>query len=60
MLNLTLTEKREDSSVWSVSQNNSLVIMGGRDDAKETSETVSSDGDHNNMGITFKMKYPTR
>ena len=58
-LPLTLTWEREDSSVWRVSQDNSLVIMGGYgDQARGTSETVSSDGD--SRGITFKMKYPTR
>ena len=58
-LPLNLTEERADSSVWRVSQDNSLVIMGGRHSAaRETSETVSSDGDSTRR--TFNMKYPTR
>ena len=58
MLPLNLTEERRGSSIWRVSQDNSLVIMGGSGDAGRTSETVSSDGD--NTRSTFKMKYPTR
>ena len=57
-LPLNLTEKRQDSSVWIVSQDNSLVIMGGAGSAGRTSETVSSDGDSTER--TFKMKYPTK
>ena len=58
-LPLTLTEERVASSVWRVSQDSSLVvIMGGYGAAKETSETVSSDGDSTRN--TFNMKYPTR
>jgi len=57
-LSLTLTKRRVGSSVWRVSQDNSLVIMGGWYVAEETSETVSSDGD--STRITFKMKYLTR
>ena len=57
-LALTLTEKRTWSSVWRVSQDNSLVIMGGRYGAVETSETVSRDGASTRS--SFKMKYPTR
>ena len=57
-LPLTLTWEREDSSVWRVSQDNSLVIMGGdSDDAEMTSETVSSDGVSTRR--SFNMKYPT-
>ena len=57
-LPLTLTEGRAASSVWRVSQDNSLVIMGGfTDTAQETSETVSSDGDSTRS--SFKMKYQT-
>ena len=57
-LPLNLTEERYGSSVWRLRQDNSLVIMGGDDDAaEETSETLSSDGD--STRITFKMKYPT-
>ena len=55
-LPLTLTEVRYCSSVWRVSQDSSLVIMGGLG-AEETSETVSSDGDSTRS--TFNMKYPT-
>ena len=56
-LPLTLSNRREDSSVWRVSQD-SLVIMGGNSvAARETSETVSSDGDSKRR--TCKMKYPT-
>ena len=55
-LHLNLTEKREASSVWRVSQDNSLVIMGGLGE-EETSETVSSDGDSTRG--SFNMKYPT-
>ena len=54
-LPLNLTERRDGSSVWRVSQD-SLVIMGG-DGAEETSETVSSDGDSTRR--SFNMKYPT-
>lgn len=58
-LPLNLTEKRGGSSVWRVSQDNSLVIMGGDDAAaEETSETVSSDGDSTRR--SFNLKYPTR
>ena len=58
-LPLNLTEKRLGSSVWRVSQDNSLVIMGGKDDAaSETSEIVSSDRD--NTRSSFKMRYPTK
>ena len=58
-LPLTLTEERDASSVWRVSQDNSMVIMGGGGDAaQETSETVSSDGVSTRS--TFKMKYPIR
>merc|ERR1712032_933915 len=56
-LPLTLTEEREGSSVWRVSQDSSLVIMGGLYDAAETSETVSSDGD--STRIALNMIYPT-
>ena len=57
-LPLTLTNRRQDSSVWRVSQD-SLVIMGGTGltGAQDTSETVSSDGD--STSITFKLKYST-
>ena len=42
-------------SAVSVSQDDSLVIMGGYDDTdRKTSETVSSDGDNTRS----KMKYP--
>ena len=55
-LPLNFTEERRYSSVWS--QDNSLVIMGGQDDAaSETSEIVSSDRD--NTRSSFKMEYPT-
>ena len=58
-LPLNLTEERYYSSVWRVSQDNSLVIMGGlHDDAEETSETVSSDGV--STGTPFYLKYSTR
>ena len=59
-LPLKLTAGRAASSVWSLSQDNSLVIMGGWDymAAGETSETISSDRD--STRITFNMKYPTR
>ena len=58
-LPLNLTEGRQGSTVWRVSQDNSLVIMGGDDDAaRETSETVSSDGVSTRR--TFNLKYPTR
>merc|ERR1711862_113577 len=56
-LPLTLTEDRYDSSIWRVSQDNSLVIMGGLYGAEETSETVSSDRD--STRTSFKMKYKT-
>jgi len=61
-LPLNLTEMRVDSSVWRVSQDNSLVIMGGYNYAyaslaKNTSETVSSDGDSTRS--SFNLKYPT-
>ena len=55
-LPLNLTEERRYSSVWS--QDNSLVIMGGRDGvAARTSETVSSD--RVTTRSSFRMKYPT-
>ena len=55
----TLTEERDASSVWRVSKDNSMVIMGGGGDAaSETSETVSSDGVSTRS--SFKMKYPIR
>jgi len=57
-LPLNLTEDRAGSSVWRVSQDNSLVIMGGDDfGAKETSETVSSHGVSTRS--SFYLKYPT-
>ena len=55
-LPLTLTEVRYGSSVWRVSQDNSLVIMGGSG-AGKTSERVSGDGESRRS--TFKMKYHT-
>ena len=58
MLPLKLTAGRAASRVWSLSQDNSLVIMGGGYGAAlETSETFSSDGD--STSITFNMKYRT-
>ena len=58
MLPFTLIKQREFSSVWRLSQDNSLVIMGGQNyAAKQTSEIVSSDGD--NTRSTFWMKYAT-
>jgi len=56
-LPLNLTEDRHGSSVWKVSQDNSLVIMGGWSTAGEISETVSSDGVSTRR--TFEMKYQT-
>jgi len=56
-LPLTLTEKRDGSSVWKLSQDNSFVIMGGlASDADETSETVSSDGVSTRRSLN--MEYP--
>ena len=54
-LPLNLTKERSGSSVWRVSQDNSLVIMGGRF-RDMTSETVSSDGVSTRR--TFNLKYP--
>ena len=55
-LPVTLTQERWGSSVWSVSQDQSLVIMGGYNAAAEkTSETVSSDGVSTRP--SFNMKY---
>ena len=57
-LPVRLTQERVESSAWSVSQDQSLVIMGGHSDAaKITSETVSSDGVSTRP--SFDMKYPT-
>ena len=55
-LPLTLTEEREYSSVWTVSRDSSLVILGSVY-AGETSETVSSEGVSTRP--YFKMKYQT-
>ena len=60
-LPVNLTEERPFSSVWSVSQDQSLVIMGGGfsgDGASMTSETVSGDGVSTRP--SFNMKYKTR
>ena len=59
-LPVNLTQERPFSSVWSVSQDQSLVIMGGGYDeaARDTSETVSGDGV--STRLSFKMIYPTR
>ena len=58
-LPVNLGKKREDSSAWSVSQDQGLVIMGGSwsDATRTTSETVSSDGVSTRP--SFKMKYKT-
>ena len=58
ILPVNLTQERLLSSVWSVSQDQSLVIMGSYSGAaRETSETVSSDGVSTRP--SFNMKYPT-
>ena len=59
-LPVSLTQERVDSSAWSVSQDQSLVIMGGGYDeaARDTSETVSGDGVSTRP--SFKLKYKTR
>ena len=55
-LPVTLAEKRWGSSVWGTEEG--LVIMGGSGAAaRQTSETVSSDGA--NTVTSFKMKRPT-
>ena len=57
-LPLNLTERRYESSILRVSQDNSLVIMGGgKASARETSETISSDRD--STSSSFKMEYVT-
>ena len=56
-LPLTFTEGRWYSSVWRVSQDNSLVIMGGDYGARKNSETVSMD--EASTRRTFEMKYKT-
>ena len=58
-LPVSLTQERVESSVWSVSQDQSMVIMGGgySEAARETSETVSSDGVSTRP--SFNMKYRT-
>ena len=57
-LPVNLGQKREYSSAWRVSQDQSLVIMGGYNNkARKTSETVSSDGVSTRP--SFDMKYPT-
>ena len=56
-LPVTLSENRDDSSAWA--RGDQLVIMGGQSDAaRESSETVSSDGAVNSR--SFRMKYDTR
>ena len=59
-LPFNLTVWRGGSSVWRVSQDNSLVIMGGGDNDASwmTSETVS--GDRDSTSRAFKMEYVTR
>ena len=56
-LSLNLSEPREDSSAWTVSQDYSLVILGGEYGAGNSSEKVSSDGVTTQP--TFTMKYKT-
>ena len=57
-LPLNLSEPREDSSAWTVSQDYSLVILGGDHSAGNSSEKVSSDGVTTQP--TFSMKYKTK
>ena len=58
-LQLRLTEPRQASTAWTVGQDHGMVILGGgRGDAAETSETVSSDGVSTRPA--FNIKYPTR
>ena len=58
-LPVNLGQEREYSSVWRVSQDQSLVIMGSYSGAaRKTSETVSSDGVSTRP--SFNMKYTTR
>ena len=56
-LPLTLLEERYGSSAWA--RGDQLVIMGGYSDvAKESSETISSDGAVTSR--SFRMEYQTR
>ena len=56
-LPVRLSEERYGSSLWA--HGDQLVIMGGQSDAaRESSETVSSDGAVTSR--SFKMKYKTR
>ena len=57
-LPLTLTVERWASSAWK--QDNSMVIMGGWNGGKGTTETVSSDGANTRVRRTFKIRHPTR
>ena len=58
-LPLILKQERLGSSVWTVGQDQSLVIMGGGNStAQMTSETVSSDGVSTKP--SFDMKYRTK
>ena len=57
-LPVTLTEERLYYSAWGTEEG--LVIMGGWSDAaRQTSETVSSDG-ANTTVPSFKMEHETR
>ena len=55
-LPFTLSMRRYGSSSWA--RGDTMVIMGGEDDAGWTSETVSIGGD--NTRSSFPMKYRTR
>ena len=57
-LPFTLNERRWASSAWTVSQDSSLIIMGGDGLANRNTETVPSDGDITKR--TFRMKYWSR
>ena len=56
-LNVELKEDRTYSSLFRISEDNSLIIMGGDGTAKDTSERVSSDGESLE---SFPMRYPIK